>query len=507
MSGGPKWMNVISLSLLLVLPVTFTLAASSLNLDRNLQPVRYARRSRVPCQGKDCHSNSRRSESSSAHHQAKANHRFKRGCQLKSIQENNTSSVTGINQQQTSEQMKERLQAVNNAIDAGQSLMQGAEWTKEILDQKDQSYTLDYTGDFDSLTPAQVISIEQAVTQTQPSGDQIYATEQNLTQSTTPTGVENKKDDEQKKTEAVATPKQISALQTQQADEETSEENDQKEKEAEEKKRKSEEEKEAEEKKNEEKNQQEKQAEEEKREAQKLKEKKAEEDAKNADHQAEEAAQTTQSESAKPVGQVEKQSKKVVKVATSHKQQQSQSDTQINTSSSSPTTSTISQSQQASQLAKPSDQEGTTEQARWLKSHNDVRTKYFTASVAWDESLAQYAQGVADTCVFEHSHGRYGENIAAGEDTLEKVVSDWVYGTGERDAYDPINPLYSHFTQVVWKGTKHIGCAFKTCSNIKNVPWTGESKFWVCNYDPPGNYIGEFASNVNAAKGGQPLAS
>jgi len=32
--------------------------------------------------------------------------------------------------------------------------------------------------------------------------------------------------------------------------------------------------------------------------------------------------------------------------------------------------------------------------------------------------------------------------------------------------YDPKNPTYSHFTQVVWKGTTQVGCAVATCSGI-----------------------------------------
>ncbi|KAF8946213.1 pathogen- protein [Haplosporangium gracile] len=37
-----------------------------------------------------------------------------------------------------------------------------------------------------------------------------------------------------------------------------------------------------------------------------------------------------------------------------------------------------------------------------------------------------------------------------------------------------------HFTQVVWKVTKSIGCAKRSCSR-----WA----VYICNYDPPGNIV------------------
>ena len=72
------------------------------------------------------------------------------------------------------------------------------------------------------------------------------------------------------------------------------------------------------------------------------------------------------------------------------------------------------------------------------------------------------------------------------------TIVQWWYD--EEPLYDYNNPGFSpetgHFTQVVWKGTTEIGCGFTTgCS-------PGYANVWVCQYSPPGNFLGQFAENV-----------
>jgi hypothetical protein len=50
----------------------------------------------------------------------------------------------------------------------------------------------------------------------------------------------------------------------------------------------------------------------------------------------------------------------------------------------------------------------------------------------------------------------------------------------------------SHFTQMVWKSTTQVGCAYKVDCQ--------KGAFFVCNYVPPGNFDGQFAANVFPAK-------
>ena len=131
----------------------------------------------------------------------------------------------------------------------------------------------------------------------------------------------------------------------------------------------------------------------------------------------------------------------------------------------------------------------------WLESHNNYRALHGVPSVTWSDTVAASAQAYANTCPDSHSGSGYGENLArATYDMAENGVVQWWYD--EEPLYDYDNPGFSsetgHFTQVVWKGTTQIGCGFNSgCS----YPWSN-STVWVCQYNPPGNYIGQFAENV-----------
>jgi hypothetical protein len=62
--------------------------------------------------------------------------------------------------------------------------------------------------------------------------------------------------------------------------------------------------------------------------------------------------------------------------------------------------------------------------------------------------------------------------------------------------YNPSNPEAEatlHFTQMVWKSTKQLGCAYVNCAPGTIFPSEyGSTPFHVCEYSPPGNYQGEF---------------
>jgi pathogenesis-related protein 1 len=114
----------------------------------------------------------------------------------------------------------------------------------------------------------------------------------------------------------------------------------------------------------------------------------------------------------------------------------------------------------------------------------------------WSESDAVVARAYAEQCVFSHNpnRGERGENLYAStaETGPETVVAAWV---DEQRMYDyasnKCSGMCGHYTQVVWADTTHVGCAKKMCpaegSPFSGRPWQN----WVCNYSPPGNYVGQ----------------
>jgi uncharacterized protein YkwD len=131
-----------------------------------------------------------------------------------------------------------------------------------------------------------------------------------------------------------------------------------------------------------------------------------------------------------------------------------------------------------------------------VAAHNRVRAKHCAAPLAWSAKLAQVAQQWANSlrdqgCAFGHSKGSYGENLAAGSTGLldpEGVVKMWY---DEVAQYKFPNGGFSmktgHFTQVVWRATTHVGCGHSQCKGMD---------IWVCEYDPAGNWEGQYRENV-----------
>lgn len=121
---------------------------------------------------------------------------------------------------------------------------------------------------------------------------------------------------------------------------------------------------------------------------------------------------------------------------------------------------------------------------RILEIHNSRRALHNVSGLVWNEKLASIAAEWNKKCLFQHSSYGYGENIALGWAGAEMAASfyDW-----EVCAHNYDKPTYSHFTQVVWKNTREIGCAL--------APGCAKNML-TCEYYPPGNYAGQFASNV-----------
>lgn len=131
-----------------------------------------------------------------------------------------------------------------------------------------------------------------------------------------------------------------------------------------------------------------------------------------------------------------------------------------------------------------------------LDAHASRRSAHCAPPLVWSETLAAHAQAWADHlaesgCALEHSTGGYGENLAAGTAgslTPEEYVEMWYR---EADGYSFASGGFSmetgHFTQLVWVASERLGCGVTTCGGLD---------VWVCNYDPPGNFEGQYRENV-----------
>jgi uncharacterized protein YkwD len=128
---------------------------------------------------------------------------------------------------------------------------------------------------------------------------------------------------------------------------------------------------------------------------------------------------------------------------------------------------------------------------QFVAAHNAARAKVGVGPVVWSEKLAAHAQQWADTLLvtgkFEHRRKHiYGENlfeIEGARATPAEVVKNWVSEARDYDyRSNTCHGVCGHYTQVVWRNTKAVGCA---------VARNPGREVWVCNYDPPGNWIGE----------------
>jgi hypothetical protein len=160
----------------------------------------------------------------------------------------------------------------------------------------------------------------------------------------------------------------------------------------------------------------------------------------------------------------------------------------------------------------PSTEPGGSAQGRlegMLQAHNAVRAGLDANPslnpLIWSQELAEVAQEWAaylqeQGCDMHHSSSGFGENLAwfAGNSpTAEAVVQAWAsesrcYTYGRFMDSDLCQSKCDssggcgHYTQLVWRETSLLGCAMAFCNTDLH------QEIWVCNYDPPGNFIGEY---------------
>ncbi len=135
----------------------------------------------------------------------------------------------------------------------------------------------------------------------------------------------------------------------------------------------------------------------------------------------------------------------------------------------------------------------------FVDAHNDARRRAEPTpepalpDLVWDDGLAEIATAWAEGCVFEHSAGTTGENLAAYSFTVEPavVVDGWFSEIANFDYAQnscATGEQCGHYTQIVWRDTLRVGCAVQAC----DLTGFGRADLWVCEYDPAGNWVGEW---------------
>ncbi|MDG4475892.1 CAP domain-containing protein [Thiovibrio frasassiensis] len=149
-----------------------------------------------------------------------------------------------------------------------------------------------------------------------------------------------------------------------------------------------------------------------------------------------------------------------------------------------------------------------------LEEHNILRAAVGTPELRWSDALAGQAAAWAKElqktgCGMKHSQSGLGENIywasawksgtrSPGKSswqwrlspqpiTEKNVVASWGveqswYSQASNTCAAPSGKSCGHYTQMVWRTTREVGCAKAICEDSSQV--------WVCNYAPAGNIIG-----------------
>lgn len=140
------------------------------------------------------------------------------------------------------------------------------------------------------------------------------------------------------------------------------------------------------------------------------------------------------------------------------------------------------------------------------EAHNRIRVKLGITPLAWSDKLAESAEtravhlAAANNCRMRHRpSGDYGENLywagavqwSNGKRDIQQIAAQHVVGSWSQEANDYDHQRKrcrkgakcGHYTQIIWRKSKELGCGMVICAD--------KGQIWVCNYNPPGNYIGE----------------
>lgn len=135
-----------------------------------------------------------------------------------------------------------------------------------------------------------------------------------------------------------------------------------------------------------------------------------------------------------------------------------------------------------------------------LDAHNSHRYNHSAPELSWSDELAGIAKKIGHTCNYNHSMdvdgGGYGQNIGAGAPPEDgpAMITNLMYngeiglypGYGSEPSMENFE-RWGHFSQLVWKGTRQVGCATIHCPDgLANTGQHVSPYFLVCNFKPSG---------------------
>ena len=144
--------------------------------------------------------------------------------------------------------------------------------------------------------------------------------------------------------------------------------------------------------------------------------------------------------------------------------------------------------------------------AKIVALHNKYRAEVGVPPVKWSDTVQKSSEGwalyLAEEDGLHMIHGgpqnSYGENLSGGPGVwsadkdaytaLEFAITS--FGNEKKHFKDiPVSVdssfyTYGHYTQIIWRATREIGCAV---AKRKDIP----GYIAVCRYNPTGNIVGQ----------------
>ncbi|XP_062142899.1 Golgi-associated plant pathogenesis-related protein 1 [Drosophila sulfurigaster albostrigata] len=126
---------------------------------------------------------------------------------------------------------------------------------------------------------------------------------------------------------------------------------------------------------------------------------------------------------------------------------------------------------------------------RFRKMHGCPELK---VNAALSKHAQEWANHLRDKNIMQHRpKPKYGENIflSGGMDVTGDLPVEMWYREINAFNFDKpdFTPTSGHFTQLIWKSCTEMGAG---------VARKADRTWVVCNYNPPGNVMGQFKENV-----------